>query len=279
MNTKVLIAVHKPGNFVRQEQYLPIHVGSHDSTYDLPIQRDDEGENISSKNGSYCELTALYWAWKNLKNVDIIGLCHYRRFFNFHDARQWPIESRPVESFEEFDFSIPKSVIKKVQGGAIVVPASWFSADTVASQYCMHHYFTDMNALRDLMARSEDRRYAEAFDVVIDRGISLRPLNMFVMKWSDFNDLCAWLFQLLDRYEKVTDITSYSTQQKRLYGYVAERLLNVWYYANRKQLIEKSVVMFADGRGVGMPRISYLKDAWKCRLSRFIADWRSYKSW
>ena len=61
--------------------FLPIQVGRAISSVDLGIQGDDTGDNISWKNRNYCELTALYWAWKNLKEVDIIGLCHYRRYF------------------------------------------------------------------------------------------------------------------------------------------------------------------------------------------------------
>lgn len=64
---------------------MPIHVGKvlHPDV-DLGIQRDDTGDNISLKNSSYCELTGMYWAWKNLRGVDVIGLCHYRRYFDFY---------------------------------------------------------------------------------------------------------------------------------------------------------------------------------------------------
>lgn len=59
--------------------YLPVHVGKKGKT-DLGYQGDDTGDNISDKNTNYCELTGLYWAWKNLK-ADYKGLSHYRRHF------------------------------------------------------------------------------------------------------------------------------------------------------------------------------------------------------
>ena len=46
----------------------------------IGYQPDNIGDNISSKNPSFCELTGLYWAWKNLDN-EYLGLAHYRRHF------------------------------------------------------------------------------------------------------------------------------------------------------------------------------------------------------
>ena len=59
--------------------YMPIHVGR-EGKADIGYTGDHTGDNISSKNANYCELTGLYWAWKNL-DADYIGLVHYRRYF------------------------------------------------------------------------------------------------------------------------------------------------------------------------------------------------------
>ena len=77
---KIIVATHK--QFVMpqdKELYLPIHVGC-EGKKDLGFQGDNTGDNISVLNPYYCELTGLYWAWKNLE-CDYLGLVHYRRYF------------------------------------------------------------------------------------------------------------------------------------------------------------------------------------------------------
>lgn len=44
---------------------------------------DDTGDNISDKNREYCELTGIYWTWKNydkLENPDYIGFIPFKGF-------------------------------------------------------------------------------------------------------------------------------------------------------------------------------------------------------
>lgn len=77
----VLIACHKPYGFPDIEGYMPLEVGAVLHSAAVPgAFPDNAGDNISEKNPAYCELTGLYWAWKNL-NCDYIGLVHYRRYF------------------------------------------------------------------------------------------------------------------------------------------------------------------------------------------------------
>ena len=71
---KIVIAAHKPYVMPEDKIYLPVQVGS-EGKQNIGFQRDNEGDNISEKNPSFCELTGLYWAWKNL-DADYIGLAH-----------------------------------------------------------------------------------------------------------------------------------------------------------------------------------------------------------
>ena len=92
MNIKIIVATHKKYWMPSDPVYFPIHVGAEGKKdpmghpLDLGYIKDNTGENISDKNKNYCELTGLYWAWKNL-NADYIGLAHYRRHFTVKNKK------------------------------------------------------------------------------------------------------------------------------------------------------------------------------------------------
>lgn len=79
MDIKILVAAHKKYWMPADDVYMPLHVGA-EGKEPLGYTPDNTGDNISAKNSNYCELTGLYWAWKNLE-CQYIGLCHYRRYF------------------------------------------------------------------------------------------------------------------------------------------------------------------------------------------------------
>ena len=79
MDIKIFVATHKKYQMPTDEIYVPIHVGKEDKD-DIGFIGDNTGDNISSSNFRLCELTGLYWAWKNysrLSNPDYIGFMHY----------------------------------------------------------------------------------------------------------------------------------------------------------------------------------------------------------
>ncbi len=78
-SVKIIIATHKKYRMPDDEMYVPVQVGA-EGKDDLGYTRDNTGDNISSLNPQFCELTGLYWAWKNL-DADYVGLAHYRRHF------------------------------------------------------------------------------------------------------------------------------------------------------------------------------------------------------
>ena len=72
---------------IPNDLYIPIRCGAvFDKRDNVTMLGDDTGDNISEKRVSFCELTVLYWFWKNVK-ADYVGLCHYRRFLSFSSKK------------------------------------------------------------------------------------------------------------------------------------------------------------------------------------------------
>ena len=90
MKIRIIVATHKPYRMPENSLYLPLLVGAENNKPTWTGRRDNEGENISAKNPHYCELTGLYWAWKNL-DTDYVGLVHYRRHFSTTASMSTPI--------------------------------------------------------------------------------------------------------------------------------------------------------------------------------------------
>ena len=82
------VAVHKDGPLPpASDNYFVLGLGGYRPTAYPFVFSDDTGEIISQKNQHYSELTGWYWIWKNISHVKIIGLCHYRRYFDLGTKR------------------------------------------------------------------------------------------------------------------------------------------------------------------------------------------------
>lgn len=75
MKVTVIVAAHKKYRMPEDACYLPLHVGK-EGKEEIGFAGDNTGDNISLKNPYYCELTGLYWMWKNVE-ADYLGLLHY----------------------------------------------------------------------------------------------------------------------------------------------------------------------------------------------------------
>lgn len=268
MKVKILVACHKKDVMASVFPYEPIHVGKElNSQLNLGITCDNTGSNISDKNASFCELTALYWAWKNLKDIDVIGLCHYRRYFDFHNQCQKfvPFTEFNASDFDNLDLSVPDEIINKVVKGEIVVAKKIDYYVPLSIDYCISHISDDYRILSHVIHTTQEKKYIDAFESFMQNNSKMSNFNMFIMKWSDFDAYCSWLFDILDNVEKITDISSYTVFQKRIYGYMAERLFNVWLLAERKETIHKPIMWIKNGTKLSVAeRIKHCFKSWYC---------------
>lgn len=247
---KILVCCHKKCELPQDDILLPIHVGAALSAEDLGMQRDDQVngqpcDNISVKNKNYCELTAMYWAWKNIKklypDIEYIGLNHYRRFFDFQD--KWNSEQN-ISAIRDYQIN-KKKLSRLLKDNSVIMHKNdnwWYS---VRHQYCYCHFSSDYETLKSRIIKEyEDYRYS--FLHIFEFGNEVSLFNMFIMPISFFEQYCEWLFPLLEGMEHEIDFAGRDEYQRRVFGFLAERLQNVFVYKNAKRLRLLPVMMFKD---------------------------------
>jgi hypothetical protein len=230
LKTIVLVVMHKSYRAPADPVYLPIHAGCQGKKRICPCG-DNKGENISTKNKSYCELTALYWAWKNI-DFDALGLVHYRRYFV---KRRFPYfhSAKPL-SEEDFNRLLEKADVILPKPRHYVIETSW-------SHYAHAHHEQDLIEARKAIQKLCPE-YAPTFDRVMRKRVAHR-FNMFVMKRAQLNDYCAWIFGILSEVESKLDVSTYVNIDARVFGLIAERLLDVWIAHNHVKTAEVPVIL------------------------------------
>lgn len=225
---RIYIAAHKPFNFNYYDFYEPIHVGA-EGKKSLGFLKDNTKDNISSKNSSYCELTGLYWIWKNSK-YDIVGLVHYRRFF---------YNSVFCKKNDILDEQQIQGILKKYDIIVAKRGYTWFSS--VKKQYLKKHIKEDLDKCYNVL-KTKYPQYVKSFDKIFD-GNNYCPLNMMITNKKIFDEYCEWLFDIMFELEKDVNLNDgRDDYNKRVFGFLSERLFNVWLDYNKQyNYIEKPV--------------------------------------
>ncbi|MGN0318143.1 MAG: DUF4422 domain-containing protein [Lachnospira sp.] len=223
MDTRIYVMTHKEYTKPEDELYRSLHVGKALGN-DFGYEGDDTGDNISAKNRNYCELTGMYWLWKNV-SCDIVGICHYRRYFV------------KAEAFLSKDYI--EDTLKKYD---IIVPHSQCTEYTnLRSHYEGEHYIKDLMLCGDII-REKCPEYEAAFSLCMSCNLFSLG-NMVITKKEIFDKYCEWLFDILFEVEKRVDISGYDTFQARIFGYLSERLFRVWLLNQHYRIKEEEVRM------------------------------------
>ncbi len=252
MKTTIFICAHKKVELPQHEYFLPIQAGAALHERLKGYQPDSEGDNISEKNPHFCELTCHYWAWKNLKNVDIVGLNHYRRFFDFEC--QWPMFSpdkhyTSTEKFLHNTYHFPDLDNWLKEYDIILPPCRhWRVSNT--KQYGDYHIAKDWEMLRQII-NERSPEYIPAFEKTMDRSNRSVGYNMFITQWRHFDAYSAWLFDILFEVERrVPPIDD--PIQSRIYGYMSERLINVFCEHHKLRVKHIPIIMPIDDYRKGL---------------------------
>lgn len=225
---KLFVCCHQPNEVPKHPLLVPIQVGTA-----LAVQRfegflhDDVGENISVKNRSYCELTAQYWAWKNI-DADYYGFFHYRRYLYPKASERLPYRIEGTANrillewldFNKFERLIPQYDLIAPIGEDMHIP--------VREHYIRapFHCRKDLELVEQIIQECYPE-YLPAMEQYLSQSVCYFG-NIYIMKRQLFRDYCGWLFSILEEFDQRVDLTGYSPQELRVNGYLAERLFGIW---------------------------------------------------
>ena len=216
----IYIATHKKFNVPNLNGYCALQVGA-EGKEKYGYLRDNIGNHISGKNANYCELTGLYWIWKNTDD-SYKGLVHYRRYFGRNNL------SNKISDICSYEYLL--NCLKSVD---IVLPyVEYFKAKCKRRKFLLHCCTEEIfDKLRQII-ETKYPDYIETYDRYFNEN-KASLFNMLFCKREIFDAYCEWLFSILFVLEKQVDLAKLNTYQQRLYGFLSERLLNVWVIKNK----------------------------------------------
>lgn len=171
---------------------------------------DCTGENISDRNKQYCELTGLYWVWKNAQE-DYVGLVHYRRHFLLpHDWQQ-------------------RMIVNHVD---VILPVPLYVAPSIAGNYMERHVASDWENMMKYIRENHPEEYEDAEKIF--NGNLYSPCNMLIAKKEVLNRLCTWLFPIIDA------VAAWGGEREDSYmnrypGFISERLITYFFEKHKEE--------------------------------------------
>lgn len=206
----LLVAAHKVDNQTRRGGvYLPIQVGKAlHPELNLGFQSDNQGDNISERNASWCELTALYWGWKNLHEIKYLGLNHYRRYFKNVN------EDNIDHLMSGFDMIVVKQSNPMLSNHER--PSNLSTVTTYEDYFLFADAFLTIHP-----------EYKKEFIDYFYNSRASYPYQMFISTKERYDDYCEFMFPVLFEVEKNMRPHGY-TRQKRSIGYMGEYFLGLY---------------------------------------------------
>lgn len=240
-NTKIFVTYKEKHQIYKSNILTPIQTGRDLAGEDFEnMLGDNTGDNISFLNNYFCELSAIYWVWKNqdkIGNPNHIGFMHYRRHFlfaendyapnffglvKFNEANQDYLDNHLTNDeninriCSTYDAIIPQKIDITTLG----------NEKTNYEQYKVHHNIKDYEKAINII----NTKYPE-YSIYVDKYNNSNYayfLNMFVFKKEIFEEYCSWLFDILfDLYDNIEQNKNDSYQQRAI-GFISERLTGIF---------------------------------------------------
>lgn len=189
---------------------IPIQVGAALAEKRICEICDNTGDHISYKNRQYCELTALYWIWKQ-DCSDYVGLGHYRRHFE--------LDEEMIQRLAYSDINV-----------VLTIPI--FDYPSVGEVYRRDHVERDWNVMFQALETLCPKYLAAARE--LEAGRFYYAYNMFIMKREILDSYCTWLFHILFYCEQHCE-GERDSYQERYIGFLAEHLMSIYFLYHEQE--------------------------------------------
>lgn len=232
---KLFVCTHKNYFMPKDKLYVPLLVGADLNKCDGEYLKDNTGDNISNKNPYFCELTGIYWIWKNITDLDYVGIVHYRRYFSLYKGKMKTEE----EKFKHILNS--KEAQDLLKDTDIILPKKRrYYIENLYNHYAHTMYIEPLDEVGKII-KENHKEYYQEFEKLHKRR-SAHMFNMFIMDKKDFDNYCEFLFSTLFELEKKIDVTKYDKFHARFFGRVSELLLDVYINTNQIKYKEVNVI-------------------------------------
>lgn len=218
----IYVMTHKKFDEPEDKMYVPLQVGRKVNKK-LDYLGDDTKDNISELNKYYSELTGIYWVYKNVTDVDYVGICHYRRYLLNSDNLMFTKEQL-LELLKNYDIITSKCI-------------------TLNNSY--HYGFADNHNIRDLdmtgiVIKEKYPDYYPLYETLVNSNHTYFG-NMCIMSKTLYDKYCEWMFDILFEVQRRINIDEYDDYHRRVFGFISEFLLYVWVVKNKLKPLECKV--------------------------------------
>ena len=195
---------------------MPIQAGASLTDISMTELKDNTGNNISDKNRMYCEMSAVYWIWKNT-NHDWIGIEHYRRH----------LLVKPEMLSDDVD---------------AIMPLPYICYPHEMAQFLRFTTENVLNAMLKTLKELHPDEYEDYYKILY--GKYQYTYDLVCARRYVFDNYCRWFFEITEHMEKMGDEVP-ELIETRAFSYVAEVLTNLYFMYHQKDLrirhVEKAI--------------------------------------
>ena len=207
--TAIYVMTHKKFDEPTDSHYIPLQVGR-EGKDDLGYLCDNTGDNISDQNCYFSELTGHYFVWKNIKDADIVGTCHYRRYLL--NSNGYVLNANEINSIlNDYDLITTKAI-----------KLNYTYYDGFAANHKRLYLDETERVIADIFPDyiGTYRALVHSYDTYFG--------NMLIAKKALFNEYMEWLFAILFELQKRVEVDEEDSYHRRIFGFISEFLQYVW---------------------------------------------------